>query len=209
MPVQLNQFLKFSADQIKRESAMDGNHLNGLVINCDYASLLAQAGQDQPDNNNNNEAKGGVSEGANGTEGGGAGGGGEKSKKKRKYKKKPPKPKRPKPGQVHIATALDGTVLFCCPECHRAYPEKENLEQHLTTHKIERRFICDICGAGLKRKEHLERHKLGHNPDRPYVCSVCLKGFKRKEHLNLHFVIHSGEKTEVRRGEEDHPPVLV
>lgn len=100
-------------------------------------------------------------------------------------------------GQVHIATALDGTTLFCCPECHMAYPEKELLEQHLIGHKIERRFICDICGAGLKRKEHLERHKLGHNPDRPFICSVCLKGFKRKEHLNLHYVIHSGEKTEI------------
>ncbi|XP_065156380.1 zinc finger protein with KRAB and SCAN domains 7-like isoform X2 [Atheta coriaria] len=118
-------------------------------------------------------------------------------KKKKKYKKKPPKPKKPKPGQVHIATALDGTTLFCCPECHMAYPEKELLEQHLVGHKIERRFICDICGAGLKRKEHLERHKLGHNPERPYVCSVCTKGFKRKEHLNLHYVIHSGQKTEV------------
>ncbi|CAG9774009.1 unnamed protein product [Ceutorhynchus assimilis] len=121
----------------------------------------------------------------------------DKGKKKKKYKKKPPKPKKPKPGQVHIATALDGTTLFCCPECHMAYPEKELLEQHLVGHKIERRFICDICGAGLKRKEHLERHKLGHNPERPFVCSVCMKGFKRKEHLNLHFVIHSGEKTEI------------
>lgn len=120
-----------------------------------------------------------------------------KVKKKRKYKKKPPKPKPPKPGQVHIATAMDGTILFCCPECQMAYPDKSNLEQHLSVHKIERRYICDICGAGLKRKEHLERHKLGHSPERPYICSVCMKGFKRKEHLNLHFVIHSGDKSEV------------
>jgi hypothetical protein len=62
-----------------------------------------------------------------------------KVKKKRKMKKKPPKPKRPKPGQVHIATAIDGTILFCCPECQMAYPEKESLEQHLAVHKIERR----------------------------------------------------------------------
>lgn len=59
-----------------------------------------------------------------------------KVKKKRKYKKKPPKPKPPKPGQVHIATALDGTILFCCPECQMAYAEKSDLEQHLTVHKI-------------------------------------------------------------------------
>lgn len=118
------------------------------------------------------------------------------TKKKSKKKKKPPKP-RMRPGQVHLTTALDGTTLFCCPECHMAYPEKELLEQHLVGHKIERRFICDICGAGLKRKEHLDRHKQGHNPERPYVCTVCLKGFKRKEHLNLHFIIHSGEKNHV------------
>lgn len=63
-----------------------------------------------------------------------------KLKRKRKTKKKQPKPKRPKPGQVHIATALDGTILFCCPECQMAYPEKESLEQHLVVHKIDRRF---------------------------------------------------------------------
>lgn len=119
------------------------------------------------------------------------------SKKKKKYKKKPPKPARPKPGQVVIATASDGTPIFCCPECQMAYSEKEQLEIHLVVHKIERRFICGICGAGLKRKEHLERHKLGHNPERPYVCAVCRKGFKRREHLNLHAVIHSGVKTEM------------
>nr|XP_034830927.1 zinc finger protein 853-like isoform X2 [Maniola hyperantus] len=119
------------------------------------------------------------------------------NKKKKKYKKKPPKPARPKPGQVVIATAADGTPIFCCPECNMAYPEKEQLEMHLSVHKIERRFICGICGAGLKRKEHLERHKLGHNPERPYVCGVCGKGFKRREHLNLHAVIHSGVKTEM------------
>lgn len=62
------------------------------------------------------------------------------AKKKKKYKKKAPKPRRPRPGQVHIATALDGTTLFCCPECNMAYPDKELLEQHLVAHKIERRF---------------------------------------------------------------------
>lgn len=60
-------------------------------------------------------------------------------KKIKKNNKKTPKVKVPKPGQVLIATAVDGTTLFCCPECEMAYPEKENLEQHLTEHKIERR----------------------------------------------------------------------
>ncbi|KAJ9589493.1 hypothetical protein L9F63_017310 [Diploptera punctata] len=175
LPLNLHQFLKFSAETIKREAAIESSPLsNPELVDASVTAVDPLA-----------ESPTGV-EAASG-----------KPKRKKKYKKKPPKPRRPRPGQVLIATALDGTTLFCCPECHMAYPEKELLEQHLVGHKIERRFICDICGAGLKRKEHLERHKLGHNPDRPYICTVCLKGFKRKEHLNLHFVIHSGEKSEV------------
>lgn len=176
----LQQFLKFNTD-IKREQITEDGVIETVAVETieqEQETLVMNEVeqecevQENPDEN-------------------------DKGKKKKKYKKKPPKPKLPKPGQVHIATALDGTTLFCCPECHMAYPEKDLLEQHLIGHKIERRFICDICGAGLKRKEHLERHKLGHNPERPFVCSVCMKGFKRKEHLNLHFVIHSGEKTEI------------
>ncbi|KAJ8730273.1 hypothetical protein PYW07_017311 [Mythimna separata] len=117
-----------------------------------------------------------------------------KKKKKRSMKEKKP---RPKPGEIRLTTALDGSTLYCCPECHMAYPERELLEQHLVGHTMERRFICDICNAALKRKDHLTRHKQSHNPDRPHVCSVCMKAFKRKEQLTLHFVIHSGEKRHV------------
>ncbi|XP_046660188.1 LOW QUALITY PROTEIN: zinc finger protein 350-like [Homalodisca vitripennis] len=178
-PLNIHHFLKFSAETIKREQAIESSPLSTAAESEETTVDMQQTQEEQVDdpiNPENQEAK---------------------TKKKKKYKKKAPKPRRPRPGQVHIATALDGTTLFCCPECNMAYPDKELLEQHLVAHKIERRFICDICGAGLKRKEHLERHKLGHNPERPYICSVCCKGFKRKEHLNLHFVIHSGEKTEV------------
>lgn len=118
---------------------------------------------------------------------------------KKKKRKKPPKEKKekPRPGEIRTTTALDGSALFCCPECHMAYPDKGLLEQHMLGHTIERRFFCDICGAGLKRKDHLTRHKQSHNPDRPHACSVCTKAFKRKEQLALHYVIHSGEKRHV------------
>lgn len=179
----LQQFLKFNPDTIKRESQVENSPLNNTTND---GSDNANESRDTSTTNLDSS-----STAAKPIEGTG------KVKKKRKYKKKPPKPKAEKPGQVHIATALDGTILFCCPQCQMAYPDKCNLEQHLMVHKIERRHICDICGAGLKRKEHLERHKLGHSPERPHICSVCMKGFKRKEHLNLHFVIHSGDKNEV------------
>lgn len=62
-----------------------------------------------------------------------------KTMNKSKNKKKSLQKKNKKPGLVHIATALDGTTLFCCPECQMAYSEKSCLEKHLLLHKIERR----------------------------------------------------------------------
>lgn len=61
---------------------------------------------------------------------------------KKKKKKKPPKEKkpRPKPGEIRLTTALDGSTLYCCPECHMAYPERGMLEQHLVGHTMERRL---------------------------------------------------------------------
>jgi hypothetical protein len=115
-----------------------------------------------------------------------------KKKKKQKVKEKKP---RYRPGEIRLSTALDGSTLFCCPECHMAYPERFSLEQHLAGHKMERRFVCDVCGAGLKRKEHLDQHKRGHSHERPFICSICTKGFKRNEHLTRHYVIHSGDKS--------------
>ncbi|XP_035774463.1 zinc finger protein 236-like isoform X2 [Anopheles albimanus] len=133
----------------------------------------------------------------NGMDGAAAGTG--KTKAKKQKKRKPPKEKkpRPKPGQIRETKALDGSPLFCCPECQMAYPERGLIEQHVISHAVERRFVCDICNAALKRKDHLTRHKLSHIPDRPHTCSICLKSFKRKEQLTLHIVIHTGEKKHI------------
>lgn len=168
LPLSLHHFLKYSAESIKKET--DNLSMSGLAAGAiNNQSLSGSQGNSSllPP-----------------------------AKKKKKKKPKEKKP-RPKPGEIRLTTALDGSTLYCCPECHMAYPEKEMLEQHLLGHTLERRFVCDICGAGLKRKDHLTRHKQSHNPERPFVCSVCLKAFKRKEQLTLHFVIHSGEKRHV------------
>lgn len=62
---------------------------------------------------------------------------------KKKKKKKPPKEKkpRPKPGEIRLTTALDGSTLYGCPECHMVYPERALLEEHLVGHNLERRYI--------------------------------------------------------------------
>lgn len=90
---------------------------------------------------------------------------------KQKAAPKEKKP-RPKPGEIRETKALDGSTLYCCPECQMAYPDRGLIEQHVISHAVERRFVCDICNAALKRKDHLTRHKLSHIPDRPHVCNV-------------------------------------
>lgn len=61
------------------------------------------------------------------------------TKKKKKKKASKEKKPRPKPGEIRLTTALDGSTLFCCPECQMAYPERGLLEQHLVGHNLERR----------------------------------------------------------------------
>nr|CAH7755906.1 unnamed protein product [Callosobruchus chinensis] len=205
LPLSLHHFLKYSAESVKKENVGQQSTVQRTMSQNpseNNASILSSSMNGVANNNSLNSNLGNLGNNLglsslstintaqlqNGA-----------TPPKKKKKKKPEKEKkpRPKPGEIRLTTALDGSTLYCCPECHMAYPEKELLEQHLVGHTLERRFVCDICGAGLKRKDHLTRHKQSHNPERPYVCTVCLKAFKRKEQLTLHFVIHSGEKRHV------------
>uniref|UniRef100_A0A182MXT6 C2H2-type domain-containing protein n=1 Tax=Anopheles dirus TaxID=7168 RepID=A0A182MXT6_9DIPT len=236
LPLSLHHFLKYSAENIKKEAqnpltsldmsqaqsqahaggggsgAHGSNNGAGMVLPASQtiASILGHPGQQSQQQQHGQQQpglgghqSGGVQAAAATSSTGGtaasAADGSSTDKKKRKKKKKPPKERkpRPKPGEIQVRTALDGSLLFLCPECQMAYPERELLEQHLIGHNLERRFICDICNAALKRKDHLTRHKQSHNPERPFACTICLKAFKRKEQLTLHFVIHSGEKRHV------------
>ncbi|XP_071871656.1 uncharacterized protein isoform X2 [Bombus fervidus] len=101
---------------------------------------------------------------------------------------------RAKTGEIKISVALDGSTLYCCPECNLAFPDKTEIEQHIQAHIQERKYQCKECGAMLKRKEHLDQHMRGHSDERPFKCPVCHKAFKRNEHLTRHYVIHSGDK---------------
>ncbi|TDG46962.1 hypothetical protein AWZ03_006666 [Drosophila navojoa] len=191
--------------------ANGGGHHNGLV-GMDHGGHMTN----MTDANGAGLANGGATNGVNGNANGAVSNGGAVSSSgaavgttnaaggttttgKKTKKKKPPKEKkpRPKPGEIRETKALDGSTLYCCPECQMAYPDRSLIEQHVISHAVERRFVCDICNAALKRKDHLTRHKLSHIPDRPHVCNICMKSFKRKEQLTLHIVIHSGEKKHV------------
>lgn len=64
-----------------------------------------------------------------------AGGSGATSGKKKKRKKRSKDRKtKLRPGEIRLGTALDGSPLYMCPECHVAYPEPELLTRHRLQH---------------------------------------------------------------------------
>lgn len=76
--INLQQFLRFNPDTIKRESQIENSPLNG-VEGSDNSQEKVEPGETVETDSTG------------------------KVKKKRKYKKKPPKVKAPKPGQVSIS----------------------------------------------------------------------------------------------------------
>lgn len=192
LPISIQHFLKYS-ETIKKESsigsAVNGNNLSGMEsggsgfnLKSDLLNLkngvganlnLALTGVNGNSSCNTGmnphhtlEASANTPQAAPAT----TTTTGKKKKKKAPKEKKP----RPKPGEIRETKALDGSTLYCCPECQMAYPDRALIEQHVVSHAVERRFVCDICNAALKRKDHLTRHKLSHIPDRPHVCNVSL-----------------------------------
>lgn len=176
LPISIQHFLKYS-ETIKKENGSPITHSTGSPSTT-TTTLLASI-----------------------PEGNGTGIGSEvptttsTGKKKKKKSQKTPKVRavrekkpRPKPGEIRETKALDGSTLFCCPECQMAYPDRSLIEQHVISHAVERRFVCDICNAALKRKDHLTRHKLSHIPDRPHVCNVSCSAGEGNERQSQLFV---------------------
>lgn len=41
---------------------------------------------------------------------------------------------RAKTGEIKITMAIDGSTLYCCPECNLAFADKSEIEQHIQGH---------------------------------------------------------------------------
>ncbi|KAL5290138.1 hypothetical protein ACFFRR_009850 [Megaselia abdita] len=163
LPISIQHFLKYS-ETIKKESSSIVGASNSGNINFSNLEISTSTSANNMVTNVKDNGVVSISNN-NGTTSSTTS---KKTKKKKTPKEKKP---RPKPGEIRETKALDGSTLYCCPECQMAYPDRSLIEQHVISHAVERRFVCDICNAALKRKDHLTRHKLSHIPDRPHVCN--------------------------------------
>lgn len=49
---------------------------------------------------------------------------------------------RAKTGEIKITVALDGSTLYCCPECNLAFPHKGDIELHIQNHiQVKKKIV--------------------------------------------------------------------
>jgi len=75
-----------------------------------------------------------------------------------------------------------------CVKCHKKYPNKQSLENHIRYAHTERQFKCDLfnCSFVAKRSTDLKRHQATH--DKQFECNICERKFSRKNYLEAHIM---------------------
>ncbi|KAG8176341.1 hypothetical protein JTE90_003303 [Oedothorax gibbosus] len=81
---------------------------------------------------------------------------------------------------------------FVCKTCHRKCPSKEELNNHLLTHRNAKLYSCKICHKKLASSSNFKLHLRVHTGERPYSCEVCQKRFTQSAALKVHMdAVHS------------------
>ena len=71
-----------------------------------------------------------------------------------------------------------------CRECPKSFSNEFHLENHQSTHSLEKGFTCDICRKEFSQKGHLQthirKHHKEHNNDS--ITKKNVKGLVKGEH---------------------------
>ncbi|XP_051953439.1 PR domain zinc finger protein 10-like [Xyrauchen texanus] len=80
---------------------------------------------------------------------------------------------------------------FKCPQCGKAFRDKDKLEQHMRYHGRDGcRHMCHQCGKRFLSSTTLEDHLLLHSDQRTYSCLFCAESYDRLDLLKVHVGIH-------------------
>ena len=77
---------------------------------------------------------------------------------------------------IHKLKRTNSNVNFV----RKDYPQKENLNEHESTHTGEKPFMCTFCEKRFSIKGCLTRHEHTHTEKKPFTCSSCEKGLFQK-----------------------------
>ncbi|XP_051512220.1 PR domain zinc finger protein 10 isoform X3 [Myxocyprinus asiaticus] len=80
---------------------------------------------------------------------------------------------------------------FKCPQCGKAFRDKDKLEQHMRYHGRDGcRHMCHQCGKSFLSSNTLEDHLQLHSDQRTYSCLFCAESYDRLDLLKVHVGIH-------------------
>ncbi|XP_072946982.1 zinc finger Y-chromosomal protein 1-like [Epargyreus clarus] len=82
-----------------------------------------------------------------------------------------------------------------CEVCGRMFQSLALLQDHKSTHALEKQFKCAHCDKSFQRKYRLIAHTRMHTEAKSvHCCSICGKGFSSTSNMQRHMFSHTGLK---------------
>lgn len=83
---------------------------------------------------------------------------------------------------------------YICPDCPEKFQDFIARNQHLRSHRGEKKHVCDKCNRSFGNLARYDRHMRIHSGEKPYTCDVCERSFTQAGHLKSHMRLHTGER---------------
>lgn len=94
----------------------------------------------------------------------------------------------------HETTHSEEPLPYICPDCPEKFQDFVARNQHLRSHRGEKKHICDKCNRRFGDLASYDRHMRIHSGEKPYTCNVCERSFTQAGHLKSHMRLHTGER---------------
>ncbi|XP_058265909.1 zinc finger protein 135-like isoform X3 [Hemibagrus wyckioides] len=94
----------------------------------------------------------------------------------------------------HETTHSEESLPYICPDCPEKFQDFVARNQHLRSHRGEKKHICDTCNRRFGDLASYDRHVRIHSGEKPYTCNVCERSFTQAGHLKSHMRLHTGER---------------
>ncbi|XP_050098462.1 zinc finger protein 85-like [Anopheles aquasalis] len=83
---------------------------------------------------------------------------------------------------------------YKCPYCPKSFVSQSNCNSHKNIHTRAKLYKCDICDKEYPMLNGLKQHKATHQKDRTYLCSICGKSYYQPTGLARHKRTHTEER---------------